>query len=100
MMPGCVITAPCSLLWVGAKQRSHPRSLRSEAGRPDRALSALERACKPVGGWLPIEVGFGLTERGWAGAEPGMACEAGSGAGARRDYGDRGRVSRAQRGRL
>src|SRR4051812_11973591 len=57
------------------------------------------RACKPVvGGWLPIEVGFGLTERGWAGAEAGMACEAGSGAGARRDHGDRGRVSRAWRG--
>src|SRR5215207_5253235 len=50
------------------------------------------------GGWLPIEVGFGLTERGRAGAEAGMACEAGRGAGARRDRGDRGRVSRAWRG--
>src|SRR3954447_13672984 len=50
------------------------------------------------GGWLPIELGFGLTERGWAGAEAGVACEAGGGAGARRDHGDRGRVSRAWRG--
>src|SRR4051812_1438109 len=50
------------------------------------------------GGWLPIELGFGLMERGWAGAEAGMACEAGSGAGARRDHGDRSRVSRAWRG--
>src|SRR3954447_21261248 len=56
------------------------------------------RACKPVGGWLPIEVGFGLTERGRAGAEAGMACEVGGGAGARRNHGDRGRVSRAWRG--
>src|SRR4051812_23257736 len=47
------------------------------------------------GGWLPIEVGFGLTERGRAGAEAGMACEVGGGAGAWRDHGDRGRVSRA-----
>src|SRR3954447_1687756 len=38
------------------------------------------------GGWLPIAVGFGLTERGWAGAEAGVACEAGGGAGARRDH--------------
>src|SRR4051794_18390094 len=53
------------------------------------------RACKPVGGWLPIELGFGLTERGRAGAEAGMACEVGGGAGARRDHGDRGRVSPA-----
>src|SRR3954452_4485212 len=47
------------------------------------------------GGWLPIEVGFGLMERGRAGAEAGMACEVGGGAGARRDHGDRGRVSPA-----
>src|SRR3954467_13274503 len=52
------------------------------------------RACKPVGGWLPIEVGFGLTERGRAGAEAGMACEVGGGAGAGRDHGDRGRFCR------
>src|SRR3954467_624925 len=50
------------------------------------------------GGWLPIKVGFGLTERGRAGAEAGMACEAGSGAGARRDDRDRGRAPRAWRG--
>src|SRR3954467_13876115 len=50
------------------------------------------------GGWLPIEVGFGLTERGRAGAEAGMACEVGGGAAARRDPGGRGRVSRAWRG--
>src|SRR3954465_8248683 len=65
--------------------------------RPVHCKSA-PRACKPVGGWLPIEVGFGLTERGRAGAEAGMACEVGGGAGAGRDHGDRGRVSRAQRG--
>src|ERR671939_701006 len=51
----------------------------------------------PWGVRLPIELGFGLTERGWAGAETGMACEAGGGAGARRDHGDRGRVPRARR---
>src|SRR4051812_22072483 len=50
------------------------------------------------GGWLPIAVGYGLTERGWAGAEAGVACEAGGGAGARRDHGDRGRAPRARRG--
>src|SRR4051795_3503886 len=57
---------------------------------PSRSWGAVTplRACKPVGGWLPIEVGFGLTERGWAGAEAGMACEVGGGAGARRDHGD------------
>src|SRR3954449_6688385 len=66
--------------------------------RPCSAWSQRTRACKPVGGWLPIEVGFGLTERGRAGAEAGMACEVGGGAGARRDHGDRGRVSRAWRG--
>src|SRR4051794_29159627 len=45
-----------------------------------------------------IEVGFGLTERGRVGAEAGMACEAGGGAAARRDHGDRGRAPRAWRG--
>src|SRR3954453_22177857 len=50
------------------------------------------RACKLVGGWLPVEVGFGLTERGWAGAEAGVACEAGSGAASRRDDRNRGRA--------
>src|SRR4051794_39553017 len=43
-------------------------------------------------GWLPVEVGFGLTERGWAGAEAGVACEAGSGAASRRDDRNRGRA--------
>src|SRR4051812_34426221 len=50
------------------------------------------------GGWLPVELGFGLTERGWAGAEAGMACEAGGGAASRRDDRDRGRAHRAWRG--
>ena len=44
------------------------------------------------GDWLPVELGFGLTERGWAGAETGVACEAGSGAASRRDDRDRGRA--------
>ena len=42
------------------------------------------------GGWLRVELGFGLTERGWAGAEAGVACEAGGGAASRRDDRDRG----------
>src|SRR3954469_21629855 len=50
------------------------------------------------GGWLSVEVGFGLTERGWAGGEAGMACEAGGGAASRRDDRDRGRAPRARRG--
>src|SRR3954454_12628905 len=50
------------------------------------------------GGWLPVEVGFGLTERGRVGAEAGMACETGGGTAARRDHGDRGRAPRAWRG--
>src|SRR4051812_29483179 len=71
-----------------------PENLRiteGETGRPS-LFSLSVRACNPVGGWLPIEVGFGLTERGRAGAEAGMACEVGGGAGARRDYGVRGRA--------
>src|SRR4051794_18466539 len=44
------------------------------------------------GDWLPVELGFGLTERGWAGAEAGVACEAGGGAASRRDDRDRGRA--------
>src|SRR3954465_4871336 len=44
---------------------------------------------------LLIELGFGLTERGWAGAETGVACEAGGGAASRRDDRDRGRAHRA-----
>src|SRR3954447_15176872 len=44
------------------------------------------------GGWLPVELGFGLTERGWAGAEAGVACEASGGAASRRDDRDRGRA--------
>src|SRR4051795_6335730 len=44
----------------------------------------------------PFELGFGLTERGWAGAEAGMACEAGGGAASRRD--DRTEVARLERG--
>src|SRR3954462_15050012 len=73
---------------------SYPASVRRAVGRRPKP----RRACKPVGGWLPIEVGFGLTERGWAGAEAGMACEAGGGVGARRDHGDRGRGSPPERG--
>src|SRR5215210_5147494 len=57
-----------------------------------------EESMQTRGGWLPIEVGFGLTERGRAGGKAGMACEVGGGAGARRDHGDRGRMSRAWRG--
>src|SRR3954465_10004566 len=49
-------------------------------------------------GLVPFRVSSRLTGRGWAGAEAGVACEAGGGAGARRDHGDRGRVSRARRG--
>src|SRR3954468_1256558 len=43
------------------------------------------------GGWLPVELGFGLTERGWAGAEAGVACEASGGAVSRGGGSDRGR---------
>src|SRR3954466_7382003 len=49
-------------------------------------------------GLVLFRVGFALTGRGWAGAEAGVACEAGGGAGARRDHGDRGRAPRAWRG--
>src|SRR4051794_31166897 len=49
-------------------------------------------------GLVPFRVGSRLTGRGWAGAEAGVACEAGGGAGARRDHGDRGRAPRAWRG--
>src|SRR3954464_13553760 len=48
------------------------------------------------GGWLSVELGFGLTERGWAGAEAGVACEAGGGAASRRD--DQTEVARIERG--
>ena len=44
------------------------------------------------GGWLPIEVGFGLAGRGRAVAETGVACEAGGRAASRRDDRDRGRA--------
>src|SRR4051794_2081 len=49
-------------------------------------------------GLVPFRVDSRLTGRGWLGVEAGVACEAGGGAGARRDHGDRGRVSRARRG--
>src|SRR3954451_20964032 len=49
-------------------------------------------------GPVPFRVGSRLTGRGWLGVEAGVACEAGGGAGARRDHGDRGRMSRAWRG--
>src|SRR3954463_3145663 len=49
-------------------------------------------------GLVPFRVGSRLTGRGWLGVEAGVACEAGGGAGARRDHEDRGRVSRARRG--
>src|SRR3954453_9746214 len=49
-------------------------------------------------GLVPSRVGSRLTERGWAGGEAGMACEAGGGAASRRDDRDRGRAPRARRG--
>src|SRR3954462_2404638 len=63
---------------------------------PERGESPREHANS--WGLVPSRVGSRLTERGWAGGEAGMACEAGSGAGARRDDRDRGRAHRAWRG--
>src|SRR4051794_19365830 len=37
--------------------------------------SVCSESMQARGGWLPVELGFGLTEGGWAGAEAGMACE-------------------------
>src|SRR5215217_5915700 len=67
---------------------------------PSQAPQAMKRweSMQTRGGWLPVELGFWLTERGWAGVEAGMACEAGGGAASRRDDRDRGRAHGAWRG--
>src|SRR3954471_21088319 len=60
-----------------------------------RGIATARESMQTRGGWLPVELGFGLTERGWAGAEAGMAGKAGGGAASRGDDRDRGRAHRA-----
>src|SRR4051812_29381521 len=67
-----------------------------ELGSPKQASRGREHSKS----WGADGVGLGsrLTGRGWAGAETGVAGEAGCGAAAWGDDGDRGRLSRARRG--
>src|SRR3954453_22389615 len=62
------------------------------AGFGEAPLRVGVESMQTRGGWLPVGLGFGLTERGWACAETGVACEAGGGAAGRRDDRDRGRA--------
>src|SRR5215213_1501979 len=70
----------------------------ARAWKANRQRDAQTREHANPWGLVPFRVGSRLTGRGWLGVEAGVACEAGGGAGARRDHGDRGRVSRARRG--
>src|SRR3954451_10168352 len=85
-----------------ARVRRSPAS--GEEARPMRLRTPAIRRDRPTGehanpwGLVPFRVDSRLTGRGWAGAEAGVAWEAGGGAGARRDHGDRGRAPRAWRG--
>src|SRR5215208_4363871 len=84
--------------WLGYEPVWQSRSFSSSCCSPADPWPGSWREHANSWGLVPSRVGSRLTERGWAGGEAGMACEAGGGAASRRDDRDRGRAPRARRG--